>query len=69
MEILSLVGSLIASFIIFYVVVIGSLMLLVKLIFKPIPEDELIETERKVDSFKKIRRNRKLFHPSLSMAK
>jgi hypothetical protein len=73
MEILSLIGSLIVSFIIFYVVLIATSILLFKLVFKPIPEDELIEMEPKKDvaSCKKIklRSTRKSFRPTLSIAK
>jgi hypothetical protein len=69
MEILSLAGSLIASFIIFYIVIIGTIILLFKLLFKPIPEDELIEDE-KVLPIKKVKRSsRKSFQPTHLMAK
>jgi hypothetical protein len=45
MEILSLAGRLIASFIIFDLVMIGIIVVLIKLLFKSIPEDELNEAK------------------------
>ncbi len=70
MEILTLAGSLLLSFIIFYVAVMGTLVILFKLIFKPVPEDELIEADiKKVLSVKRIKRTRKSFRPTLSIAK
>lgn len=71
MEILTLAGSLLLSFIIFYVAVMGTLVILFKLIFKPVPEDELIEADikEKVLSVKRIKRTRKSFRPTLSIAK
>ncbi len=71
LEILSLAGSLLLSFVIFYVVIVATSIALFKLVFKPIPEDELelIDAKEEALQMKKVKRNQKSFRPTLSLAK
>lgn len=71
LEILSLAGSLLLSFVIFYVVIVATSIALFKLVFKPIPEEELelIDAKEEALQMKKVKRNQKAFRPTLSLAK
>ncbi len=69
MEILSFAGSLIISFVIFYAASVGTIVVLFKLFFKSIPDDELIETKDEIVGYGKVKRNKAtLYRPRIAVA-